>query len=223
VSKSHATPATVKEKQPSAYIRNFVVPRTALLENRRMNALSLKHQGFTLLQIGRKLHADPEWVENQAKWPDGYPGGYGWRNHQNGRDALLGSNLEHSVSLDIRAQVRSARLARESMRQEALQLRLMQLGEASAALYPKVMAGDARAHEVWLRNIELQIGLEGIKPAEQHDVNVNVAGTVSVQPSFNPQFMAEMFDALKTVGAVAPDAELPVIDLPPEAAVDVTE
>jgi hypothetical protein len=35
--------------------------------------------------------------------------------------------------------------------------------------------------------------------------------------------MAEMFDALKTVGAVAPDAELPVIDLPPEAAVDVTE
>lgn len=187
-------------------------PRGAQLDKRRADALALRHQQFSPEQIGLKLHADPDMVENKERWPDGYPGGYGWKNYRLGRDPLSGSALAHAVTHDIRTQVRTARLACESMRQEQVQLELMTLQTAAGALWHKVMSGDARAHEVWLQNQKLQIDLQGLMPADQVDVSVTVGGDISVQPSFSPEYMLEMFGALVTLGAVPSNATLPMLE-----------
>jgi hypothetical protein len=193
------------DEMPRGYKKDKRIPHRAQIQNRQTEAIALKMQGFSLLQIGLRLHADPSMNVNGS----GFTGGYGWKNYADGKPPVQGEALQQAVSKDVAAALRTARLASESVRQEALQLTLDRLETAAAALWRKVLQGDARAQEVWLRNIEHQMDLLGIRQAPDQNILLTVEG---VQPAYDEQYAARMFAALEQVGAITGpgQADLPL-------------
>ena len=207
--------------RPLAYTSRNAVPRRAQIDRRRAKAIDLKVQGFPLRIIGAKLHADPEANESGAS----FEGGYGWRKWIEGEPPLSGNPLELTVSRDISAALRSARIASEAVRAEALTLTLMQLEMGAAAIYQRVLAGEPRAQEVWLRNIEMQIKLQGLDQGDK--LHITVGGTIGLQPEFNSEYATKMFDALQSVGVIpagvdALNALVPALTAAPTEAVEAT-
>lgn len=181
--------------RPTRFERRHSLPQRALIDRRRSQAYSLKMRGLSLVTIGLHLHADPAHNTNKI----GFEGGYGWRNYHQGKPAVLGVNLGAAVSSDISKGLRQARVTSESVRQEALTLQLEQHELAASQLWPAVMNGNARAHEVWLANMARQAELMGINPADEINVTITHEGP---QPQFDNAYASAMMDALKEVGAV---------------------
>lgn len=182
-------------------------PRYAQIQQRRAKALDLHLQGFPYRIIGTKLHADPAMHnpnDENDPYCNGFPGGYGWRNLALGKPSVDGISLQNQVGQDIELGLRHSKLAFEVARSEALVLMWERLNMGAAALYPKVLEGNPRAQEVWLRNMEMQADLIGAKMPDQINHHVTVEGTIGIQPSYSPQFAAEMFEALASVPGALP-------------------
>lgn len=183
------------------------IPRKHLIENRRREAMQLRASGLPLELIGHELHADPSVNTKGAA----VPGGYGWKKYAMGEAPLQGHNLVQAVSKDVSKPLQSAQLASEAIRQEALELELYRLDMASSAIWPRVLRGDPRAQEVWLKNSERRSSLLGLDAAMQ----VELSGTARIevaaegaQPVYDENFADRMFDALQQVEAIAEKPEL---------------
>lgn len=181
---------------PARYKRDVELPRRGLLDLRRRDAVALKLQGLSLEQIGRRLHADPSMNSEKV----GYPGGYGWRNLYEGKPPVTGRSLQSLVANDVREMLEHARLSNEVVRQEGLQLTIAKLEEAAAALWPKVKAGNPRAQEVWLTNLDKQIELQGIEPGEMSLSRIG-PGATGAQEGWDKAFVKGVFETLRSIGA----------------------
>lgn len=189
-------------------------PRYAQIQQRRAKALDLHLQGFPYRIIGTKLHADPAMHnpnDENDPYRNGFPGGYGWRNLALGKPSVDGISLQNQVGQDIELGLRHSNLAFEVARSEALVLMWERLNMGAAALYPKVLEGNPRAQEVWLRNMEMQADLIGAKTPDQINHHVTVEAIMGKQPVFTPEFTAEMHEAFKLMGAIQPPDETPAL------------
>lgn len=204
--------------RPDRFRRSERRPRQAQFDLRRARAMDLQMQDFPMRVIGQKLHADPAMHTDPGdKYPDGFPGGYGWSNYVQGLPPLQGDALLKAVSRDLHGQLTSARLASETVRQEGLTLKLEQLRMAAAAYWPGVLAGNARSGEVWLAIQDKQIKLMGLEPAEQHLVGIGPAGGPPQPPERDDEWARRVFDALSALGIIPPDTD-PLAALNPPAA-----
>ena len=182
-------------RPPPAYTREGNLPSAAATQQRRVHAYNLKFQGITLREIGRRLHADPA-INSEGQH---FPGGYGWKNYRYGKPPVDGDDLINAVSKDLGPGLRRARIAHETIRAEGVAFYLERLERAAAALWPQVMEGHPRSHEMWLSNINTQLDLLGLKQGDTLDVNVTVEGP---QPKIDLGYMEKYMGALAEVGAV---------------------
>lgn len=98
----------------------------------------------------------------------------------------------------------------EANRQEALVLENARLDRAAAALWPKVLRGEPRAHDSWLRNRQAAAVLNGWNAPRQVQISAGV--------------QAGMEDALQELEAVVGDVlEFRPAPIPLEAAPDHDE
>lgn len=203
--------------RPVVYDGTYPLATQMELDKRRADAFALKQQGLSLLQIGAQLHADPAANVKGVS----YPGGYGLLNYRQGKPPLRGNALQCAVSKDVGDLLVQSRIANERIRQEAMELKLSQLEQAASAQWKNVLAGNARAHEVWLKNMEQQIRLLGLEPDKASTLEVNVNHAVDVQPEFTPEFTSAMYDALRDVGVLT-EGERAAL-LPADGIIDVAE
>jgi len=209
--------------RPAAFRQHQVaIPRKALIEHRRAEAMQLRAAGMPLELIGYELHADSTMQPKGI----GTPGGYGWRNLVEGKSPVEGKSLAHLVGTDINPQLERAQLSSEVARQQALELELYRLDMASAGIWPGVLQGRARDLEVWLKLSERRAKLLGLDKAEKVEVSgeQTVRVVEGVQPKYDSSFAQEMFDALRQAGALDETnmPELPgVIDIPADDVIEV--
>ena len=182
---------------PEGFMREWEKPYRALMDDRRRAAYGLRMRHMTNEDIGYRLHADPS-ANTDPDQPGGFPGGYGWLRLARGQPPIAGTRLADVVQKDLRFGLRRSRLASEAVRQEALTLTLDQLDLAAEKLWPKVEAGNPRAQEVWLANMDRRITLLGLEP--EHAIRVAVEGP---KPQYgDPDFMPRFLAALRELGAV---------------------
>jgi hypothetical protein len=201
-------------RRPVGYKRRVKeVADQVTIRERRARAYTLRVGGFSNLDIGLYLHADPALNTNKDT-PDGLPGGYGWQNYRDGKPPLQGEALRISVSRDLTRGLESAAKYEALNREEYVQLEVAGLNAAQAAMWPKVLRGDTVAAERFVKLSERRAKLLGLDAPVQaeiaHEVNVHVEG---VQPNYNPEYAAQMFAALQEVGAIAEPPALPVLDV----------
>lgn len=201
-------------RRPVGYRRRFgEVADAVLIHERRAKAYQLRTGGFTNLDIGKYLHADPEMCTSKEH-PDGFPCGYGWQNYAQGRKPLDGDALRVAVSRDLTRGLEVSAKYEALNREEYVQLEVASLNAAQAAMWPKVLRGDTIAVERFVKLSERRCKLLGLDAPVQaevsHDVHVQVEG---VQPDYNPEYAAQMFAALREVGAIDEVPALPAMDV----------
>lgn len=204
---------TTAIRRPVGYKRrvNEVADRVTIRE-RRARAYTLRVGGFSNLDIGRYLHADPARCTNPDT-PDGLPGGYGWQNYRDGKAPLDGEPLRISVSRDLTRGLESAAKWEALNREEYVQIEVASLNAAQAAIWPKVLRGDSVAVERYVKLSERRAKMLGLDAPTQTEVSGTVQVQVEgVQPNYNPEYAAAMFAALAEVGAL--DEVPPVPALP---------
>lgn len=206
-------------RRPVGYKRRVAeVADKVTIRERRARAYQLRVGGFSNLDIGRYLHADPEVCTNKDT-PDGLAGGYGWQNYRDGKPPLDGEALRISVSRDLTRGLESAAKWEALNREEYVQLEVASLNAAQAAIWPKVLRGDTIAVERYVKLSERRAKLLGLDAPTQTEVSGSVQVHVEgVQPNYNPEYATAMFAALAEVGAL--DEVPPVPQLPSGDIVD---
>lgn len=185
------------------------------VHERRHAAYKLRAAGFTLQDIGKFLHADPEVNENKKLVdsdgkPAGQPGGYGWQNYVNGKPPLLGEQLAKAVSRDMTRGLALAERHESLARDEYVRIELATLNAAQAAGWPRMQTGDPKSIEAVVRVSERRsklLGLDAPVQVEQRsEVTVQHEG---LQPNYDQAFAQGMFAALQSIGAIEVIPDLP--------------
>lgn len=197
-------------RQPVGYKRRAShLPSLVQIHERRAKAYQLLAGEFTHLRIGLYLHADPS--VNTTK--TAFPGGYGWRNYQEGQPPLLGEALRQSVSRDIANGLAQAAKYEGYTRDEWVLKSLNSLAAAQAAIWAKVQDGNPRATEVYLQIEARRAKLLGLDRPELVETTTNVNLTVEgTQPDYNPEYAEKMFAALGQIGAISGELAPPAAD-----------
>jgi hypothetical protein len=194
---------------------------------RRARAYTLRVGGFSCLDIGYFLHADPalntdpKSIDPETGEKVGLHGGYGWQNYRDGKPALRDDALRVSVSRDLTKGIEAAAKYEALNREEYVQVEVASLNAAQAAMWPKVLRGDTVAVERFVKLSERRSKLLGLDAPVQVESKAEVSITVEGrQPDYNPQFAGVMFGALVELGAL--DA-MPVIDTTAVPALEAAE
>lgn len=217
-----------KVRRPIGYKRRVKeVADQIQIHDRRAAAYKLRAAGYTLLDIGKHLHADPAInADKRLVNPDGSKagvlGGYGWQNYVRGDPPLIGDNLGHAVSRDMLRGLQVAALNEDLARDDYVRIELATLNAAQAAGWPRMQTGDPKSIEAVVKVSERRSKLLGLDAPQQTETKSEV--TVhheGVQPSYDPAFAAGVFSALHSLGVIE---EIPDLDMPaigdPDAPVD---
>lgn len=215
-------------KRPIGYKRRVKeVSDQVQIHERRAAAFKLRSAGFTLLDIGKFLHADPTVnTDPKRKNPDGskagVPGGYGWQNYVRGEEPLSGKTLADAVSRDMNRGLEVAGELEDYSIDEYRRIELATLNAAQAAQWPRMQTGDPKAVEAVVRVSERRSKLLGLDAP----VQIEQTGKITVshegaQPSYDRGFAEGMFSALQQLGAIdqVPDLDMPAL-ADPDAPVD---
>lgn len=213
-------------KRPIGYKRRVSECSTAIqIHERRAAAYKLRSAGFTLLDIGKFLHADPTVnADKNLLNPDGskagFVGGYGWQNYVNKKPPLMGNSLASAVSHDMLRGLEVAAENEDLARDDYVRIELATLNAAQAAGWPRMQTGDPKSIEAVVKVSERRsklLGLDApVQTESKSEVTIHHDG---VQPSYDPAFAAGMFAALKDVGAIREIPDLPEL-ADPDAPVD---
>ena len=208
-------------RRPVGYKRQVHdVANSVATHDRRSRAYRLRTGGFTNLDIGFYLHADPA-LNTDPECKDGTPGGYGWRNLRDGRDPLVGEALRVSVARDLTKGLEQAAKYEALSREEWVQFEVAGLNAAQAAMWPKVLRGETVAIERYVKLSERRSKLLGLDAPVQVESKSEVSITVEGrQPDYNPAFAGEMFGALVELGAID---QMPVIETTGTPALEAPE
>jgi len=198
-------------QRPVGYRRAVAdVCNSISVHDRRAAAYKLRSGGFTLVDIGLYLHADPE-LNTNPETPDGLIGGYGWQNLRNEKPPLRAENLAKAVHLDMKRGLEVADRYESLAREEFRMIETATLNSVQAGLWAKVQRGDARAAEVVVKVSERRSKLLGLDAPVQTETKMEVSGHIEgVQPVYNREFAQVMFSALKELGSID---EIPVLDV----------
>lgn len=176
-------------------------PRKIDLLNRRRQACELRSMRMSNLAVGLALSAFPE----QNSRGEAVRGGYGWRNRLDGKPPLSDRELQHAVSVDVRAMLDAATLLGEESSRELLALELYTLDKAQAALMPQVSAGSFKHTEVFVRISERRaklMGWDSEKRLIDANAKVSIHLAESPQPPWDPKYLAEFAAALDQAKAI---------------------